>query len=424
MRMRLLSIITVLFMIFVGAGQLAAQKAEPENAEITIMGWDQMSTTYLDKAAAPFIKAHPNVKLNRLDLASGDAINKVIVGMSSGVGCPDIFICDPDWQPKMVALNGLLDITPVVGPVKNNILPDLLHMITVNGKIIRVPMAYNPIFFYYRKDIFDQYGVSAPKDWTVDFMRIADKVTKDKNASGEPNHYLGDINDWQVEFWMIGRQELYNNKDGSPNLDTPVKAEVLKWIKEVVDKKYMRFGTFLSPEAWELMKNNVDVAQSAPFWEVGFGLKRMGYKPELEGKWRTALWPAWKPGESYPGGSHGSGGWAVWAKTKYPKLCMELLSWFLTDSAAKEMAIGRVLGPATKSGTAALADQGDPFFGGQKIWKLISDSGSIVNNFSYDKNHSVFSAALSAAVHNVVEKGMAPEEALKQAQAQALNDMK
>lgn len=224
MRMRLLSIITVLFMIFVGAGQLTAQQAEPENAEITIMGWDQMSTTYLDKAAAPFIKAHPNVKLNRLDLASGDAINKVIVGMSSGVGCPDIFICDPDWQPKMVALNGLLDITPVVGPVKNNILPDLLHMITVNGKIIRVPMAYNPIFFYYRKDIFDQYGVSAPKDWTVDFMRIADKVTKDKNASGEPNHYLGDINDWQVEFWMIGRQELYANKDGSPNLDTPVKA--------------------------------------------------------------------------------------------------------------------------------------------------------------------------------------------------------
>jgi ABC-type glycerol-3-phosphate transport system substrate-binding protein len=420
----LLSIITLISTAHLFAG--GKQPKPGEKAVITCMGWDQMTTEYMAPAVELFKEKHPEVEFNLVNLAYDEASEKIVVGMSSGVGAPDIFINDPHWQPKYLELGGLYDVSPIVEPWKDDILPEVWNLIAVRGGDWRIPLAYNPNFFFYRKDVFDEVGVEAPKDWTSDFMSIAAKVCRDGDGDGEPDRYLGDLAAWATVFFMIGREENFSvdQVKGEPNLVTPGKIEVLEWMKDVVDKGYMRYGNFLEPEQWELMKRDVSVAQVAPFWYPGFGLKQMGYKAELEGQWRMSMWPAWKPGEPFPGGSHGSGGWGVYAETKYPKLCMEFLEWYMTPEGTTWIAVNRGLGPVTFSGIRELENDTDVMFGDQLIWKLIEDAGDIGNEYWYSKNWVTIDAALQTAVDAIIEKDMPVEDALKRAQDDALAQLK
>lgn len=392
-----------------------------EKKVITALGWDQMATQFLGSAVNLFEKRHPDVKFNLLNMGAQEAMNKYVTGMSTGVGMPDIFINDPDWQALYLSIGGVLDVSEAVLPYKDVILPGTWELIAVKDGIWRFPLAYNPNLIYYRKDIFDKFGVTAPTDWAEDFIRVAEKICQDHDGDGKIDHYLGEFAGWMTILWFIGREQNIEDGYDTPMFNTPVALETLEWFGDAVKKGYFRYGNFMQPEHWELIKRDVCVAQPAPFWFQGHGLKRMGYRSGLEGKWRIARWPTWRPGEVSKGGGHGCGGWGVWSGTKYPNLCMELLEWFMTPAGGVNICLTRGLGPVTSEVTNVLKPINDWFYGDQKIWELIGDQAAIPNKFQYGENFHPFIDCFAAAVERIVEKDMPVVEALKMAEKEAIS---
>src|SRR5690554_873279 len=60
--------------------------------------------------------------------------------------------------------------------------PDMLEMIevwsTYNGELFRIPNNYEPQYFWYRKDIFDEHGLQPPETWE-EMVEIGKILTKD-----------------------------------------------------------------------------------------------------------------------------------------------------------------------------------------------------------------------------------------------------
>ena len=196
---KLLSVLLVAIMMI----SLLAVPALAEDQVLTVVTWDATTTAYLTAQKEAFEASHPGVKIEYIDVESGNEYGVKVGTMLSGGDTSDVVMIKEidqviNWQAQGFAapLTDYIadyDFSGFVGTEKNY---------AVDGVQYAIPFRSDFWVLFYNKDLFDAAGVEYPtNDMTWDeYAELAKKMTdKDKEIYGTHYHtWLSTVANWAV----------------------------------------------------------------------------------------------------------------------------------------------------------------------------------------------------------------------------------
>ncbi|MGN8157514.1 ABC transporter substrate-binding protein [Salinisphaera sp. RV14] len=147
---------------------------------------------------ADFNKSHPNIqaKVNVYDHeAEKTAIRNWLVANP-----PDLVYWYPGTRMQLFVKNHLFaDMSDLWNQIdfKNKVSPAVTEQLTYNGKQWGMPYTYYMWGIYYRKDIFQKYGIQPPKTWD-ELLKASATLKK----NGVKPFALGDKELWPAAAWF------------------------------------------------------------------------------------------------------------------------------------------------------------------------------------------------------------------------------
>jgi multiple sugar transport system substrate-binding protein len=103
----------------------------------------------------------------------------------------------------------------------------------INGKIVAISNSTNPQVLIYRKDLFEQHGISVPTNWK-ELEEAAKKLTLDTNSDGKTDVYgwiarMNDENSAPFANFLYNNGATYLDKDGNPVFNSATAVEAMKF---------------------------------------------------------------------------------------------------------------------------------------------------------------------------------------------------
>lgn len=179
--------------------------ASGEQVTIKVAHWDSYTEPSTQMLVDGFEAANPNIKVELIDIASGEYSNKLTVMLNGGNDLDVVWVKDPDNTPSIAERGQLEDLTPYIE--KDGV--DIAAMngsdaLKLDGKQVALPVSTGFYVLYFNKDIFDAAGVDYPGNdmtWT-EFEELAKKVT---SGEGNDKKYGALFHTWQacVQNWAV-----------------------------------------------------------------------------------------------------------------------------------------------------------------------------------------------------------------------------
>lgn len=214
-------------------------KKTEENTPVELLFYmNSISQAEFDKFyVEPLKQKFPHITVKGIAPAKGSYIEELV---ATGT-VPDIFIGTKGSIPnQMNSLHLVEDIGPIVASEKydlNRLDPATVDVMkkSSNGTIIGLPLNINVNALYYNKDLFDQFGITYPKDGSSwdDIYELARKL----NRQDQGVQYRGFTDRWGDTFFALNPFEL-------PYLDPKEEKTTFhheNW-KKVIDN-WLRFYT-------------------------------------------------------------------------------------------------------------------------------------------------------------------------------------
>jgi len=415
------SVVIVAFLVSVTLGicrQTSAQKT------LTVRGWDYRATKDISPQVREFEMLFPDVKIKQINIAPSDHHTKLMMEIISGTGAPDVAY-ETDLQArKFRDLGGLIPVTDVLPNWEELFVPQSLveWRWAKNGILWGFPAYVGPFGIFYRKDMFDEAGVSFPTSWE-EFIEIGKKITVP-----EKRYMTCFLNSGSLPAALAqGRGGEVSDIDNVVRFNNPIMREVLQYIADgVLKHKIAEYAPYWTPEGFQKVKEGRWATIPTWHWYQTFGLKDQAYTPELVGKWRWANCLPWKTGDPPTGASFlgGDGGWMVLKQTKYPEIAKKFGAFLVTGDATANIAMRRGLFPYNINALEVLRTLPDPFFGGQCHYGTGLEELQVMPPMKYGTKSEIIIAALTLVLDKVIEEGAAVEEALSESEDWARKEMR
>ncbi|WP_378948426.1 ABC transporter substrate-binding protein [Mesorhizobium sp. ANAO-SY3R2] len=212
--------------------------ASAEEKTLTVWMTDSRTQykTWLEDAAAEYKKQNPDISIKVVQMAPNDAYVKWPSSVAAG-NTPDItwmFFAYAGWLHDLPG-GGFAPMDDVVAELgKDKFEEASLAAWNYKDSYIGVPYTKQPFYLFWRKDLFEAAGLSAPKTWT-DVVNAAKVLNKPDQ--GQFGITIGGKNDWTVRqnFEVV----LYSNgghllsKTGEPAFAGPEAMDALRIYSEL-----------------------------------------------------------------------------------------------------------------------------------------------------------------------------------------------
>jgi multiple sugar transport system substrate-binding protein len=358
--------------------------------------------TMLKTLADEFMKVNTGVKVNVTPVDWGQAVTKLQTAIAGGT-TPDVSQMGTDMMGQFGA-NGNFD--PVPADIdKSAYFESAWNTNIVGGTAVGVPWYVETRLLYYRKDIAEKAGITAPPA-TWDDLKAMAKAMQEKGGA-KYGISLGTKN-WQEYFpflWSNGGDVV--DASGAPALNSPQAVEALTFYEsfftEGLTPKSVPEGFDITPA---FVKGDYPMFFSGP-WHLGLIEKAGG--AGFESKWAIAPMPKKATATSFLGGSNvvvfkGSQNKdAAWAFVKFLSDPKTQALWYKTATDLPAV-------QAAWEDPDVASDPNVKMFGDQ-----LKDTKAQPASATWSK--------LSSAINDVLEKmttgGMAPQAAADEMQKQA-----
>jgi multiple sugar transport system substrate-binding protein len=137
------------------------------------------------------------IKITYEDYAENALWQKQLLDLSTGAGGFDYMMMGPFYAPRYVKEKWVADLSQFVNDPNlcdkewydyGDVLTSIREAYNVGGYIASIPLDGVTHVLFYRKDIFDKYGITVPK--TMDgLLSVAEKLTLDTNTDGKIDLY-------------------------------------------------------------------------------------------------------------------------------------------------------------------------------------------------------------------------------------------
>lgn len=238
------------------AASTEASKAETKAAETTASAggqttlkwsvWDISSTTYYQPLIDAFEKAHPDVKIEMVDLGSTD-YQTVLATELTGSGSDFDVVTVKDVPGYMTLVNkGVLEpLDSYIDSSKVDLTQykGLTDQIKVENKLYELPFRNDFWVLFYNKDIFDKAGVAYPtNDMTFEqYDKLARSLTVDTPGQ---EVYGSHYHTWRSAVQLFGVLDGKNTiVDGKYDFLKPYYDMVIKEQEDGVCQDYATLKT-------------------------------------------------------------------------------------------------------------------------------------------------------------------------------------
>ncbi len=193
-----------LSMTFAGGGK--ETKSEPGVTTLKWALWDINSTTYYKPLIEAYEAAHPNVKIEMLDLGSNDYMTVLSTQLTGGDDSIDVVtIKDIPGYNNLVKAGQLVALNDYAAKAKIDIgqFGGTVEQISVDGKYYGLPFRSDFWLIYYNKALFDKAGVAYPtNDMTFEqYDALARKMT---SGTGADKVYGSHFHTWRSAVQLFG----------------------------------------------------------------------------------------------------------------------------------------------------------------------------------------------------------------------------
>jgi multiple sugar transport system substrate-binding protein len=235
-----------------------------------------------------------------------------------------------------------------------------------------------PMVMHYRKDLFAQYGLEAPRTWD-EFETVAravrDKAPGRRLALFPTNGAL----QFAAFAWQAGAQ-WFDTHGGVWNVslaDAETRRVAAYW-QQLIDEDLVFVNASPGRQSDAEVSQGLLMVRLSGAWDAG---AQMTAQPAQKGKWGIAPLPQWDPARPVVG-THGGSTFTVTQDSAHPEAAMEFIEWQVSspDALRARLSSGT---SSTYPAVPALVAVGRAafkraYYGGQDIYQLFqNEAGKI-----------------------------------------------
>lgn len=239
----------------VGDSSIKADK--PVN--IRLMGMNYGGMKLITEQMEDVAKTNPNLKVSSKLTDWGDLETQSKVVLSAGGEAPyEVLQAYNGWMPEYISNGWILPITDLYEKYKEqynleDIPKELWDVVSTDGEIYGIPYQQNIQHLFFRKDIFEKYGLQPPETFD-ELFKVLDTL-KEKTGNKHPFAVaLGGASDAGTEFnnALVAYNGQWFDENDQPTFNSPEGVKALEFLQKLM--KYM------PKEAISYTNNDVSVA--------------------------------------------------------------------------------------------------------------------------------------------------------------------
>jgi len=407
----------------------APPEASPEptakpTGKITVWGWTAAIRDTIEASGvlADFQAAYPDIEVEIVYHSPQDVYTSLPLALTAGTGAPDVCLVENSHLAEYVHMGGLLDLTDRVQPYIDQMNDYKWADCTKDGSYYCLPWDSGPVVMYYRRDVFDQAGLSSkPEDvsnlvatWD-DYLNVC-RTIKEKTgaycfAHNKANNY-GRL--YEMVLWEQGLG-YYDAATGEVTADSPENIATLEmlgrfWQEDLVSDAL----EWTDPWYAELAATEKPIATlvEASWMEI---FLKSWIAPGTAGKWGVAYMPAWSAGGARASNDGGSV-FVIPAQTRNPDAAWAFVEFVLgrRQSQLKMFAISGIFPSLETTYDDALFMEGDSFLGGQNARKIYADVVQKIPRATvYGPHYAVMNGSVSVAIQKYATGQASAADALR-----------
>ena len=399
-----------------GAEEQTPQETGP--VELTFWTW----APNMDKIAAVWNEAHPDIKVTVSKQAGGDeAAAKFLTAAKAG-NAPDLVQAEYQMLPSFVAAEAVADIKADVEGVRGEFSDGIWSLVTLGtDAVYGLPQDSGPMMLYYRQDLFAKYGIAVPKTWDEYAAAARTVRAKDKSvylggfSTKDPGWFAGLSQQAGGQWWAI------TGEAWKVGINDDATKKVADFWGGLAKEGAVDTQAPWTPEWNAALNGGKLLTWASAVWGPGV---LSSNAPDGKGKWAIAPLPQWSAGESYSGFWGGSS-IAVSAGSKHRKAAAQFLSWLNTDAKAVDLLIKEAaIYPAAKSGQKLLTTAPEYFANQPDFWQQATTIAGTARGFTFGPNVNVAYGAYKDAFDKAVQQKSSFADALTSVQDATVADMK
>jgi multiple sugar transport system substrate-binding protein len=393
-----------------------AKKAPSESGPVKLTYWGWAPN--MEKVVDVWNKDNPDIQVNFVKTDSGDsAVTKFLTAVKAGSGAPDIMQAEYQAVPELVASGGIRDISAdIPKDLKSKFPAGVWSGVTLGTKsVYGIPQDSGPMMFYYRKDVFDSLGLTAPKTWdeyAADAKKIHDANPSEylgTFSSADAGQFAGLTQQAGASWWSI------KGSAWGVDIDSAASKKVADFWGGLVEQGVIDNQPQYTPAWNKALNDGQQVGWVSSVWAPGV---LSGNAQSTAGKWVMAPLPQWDASANATGAWGGSSV-AVSSQSKHVAAAIKFMTWLDTDPDALKLFVQTSgIYPADSADSAAALADPNPFFSNQPdFYKLAGQISQTMKPFTYGPNVNVAYSAFND------EFGKAAQAKSKQAFDDALGKM-
>ncbi|MEV5966054.1 sugar ABC transporter substrate-binding protein [Kribbella sp. NPDC051952] len=371
-----------------------------------------------------FNASHPDIHVTLKDV-SANTVQQMTNALKAGTA-PDLGMVAYSDLPGFRLSDGLKDISacPGIAETQAQLVPWTWSQVNVGGTgIYGMPQDTGPMALYYRKDVFDKYGLTVPTTW-AEYEAVGKRL-----RAASPTTYLTNFTSGHAALllsfmWQNGARPFQYGKDQvTIDLAGDKARQVTDYWQKLIDEKLVTTTVQpFTPAEFKGMNDGTLATMLGASWLTGVMLANA---PGAAGKWAVAPLPQWDPAKP-AGANYGGSGNVVFASSKHPAEAAEFAAWVATNEQPQKLltSLGSVP-PSLAALNLPGMDAKPPYFGGQPVWHVFRDSSKVVDtSFQWSPNMTVVVNSMSDAITNTLKGSNTLEAGLTSAQQKAVADLK
>lgn len=388
---------------------------------LSYVNWDGGMQAVVDE----WNKANPDIQV-KLTKPSGTGYtlyNKLITNNKAGTN-PDVTEVEYQALPALIANKVVVPIDKYVGDLSGDFSKSTLAQVQFEGKTYGVPQNVCPMVFFYRKDIWDSLGLTAPKTWdeyAADAAKIhaADPKKYIGNfTAADPGWFAGLAQQAGADWWKASGDEW------TVAIDDAASKKVADYWGGLVAQGVVSPEPNWSAQWNTDMNNGTLVGWVGAQWAPN---QLPSIAKDTAGKWEAAPLPAWTAGDDTVG-IWGGETEAVTANSKHPAEAAKFVKWMNSSKEGVASLIKNVqVFPASLSNqTAPELQTPPPFMSNQPDYNtLMATVAKGVRTFDiWGPNANVTFDSYSNAFGEALQNKTSLSAALTTMQNETVADMK
>ncbi|MBM7438229.1 extracellular solute-binding protein [Streptomyces sp. HB132] len=343
--------------------------------------------------------------------ASGDDLVTKIITAAKAHKAPDLVQAEYQALPTLVSNDVLADISEEAGDVEGEFADGVWQQATLGSDALyALPQDSGPLMFYYREDLFEQYGLTVPTTWDefAETARALKKKAPDKDlttfSSNDSGLFAGLAQQAGAKWWTTGGDKW------KVAIDDPATKKVADFWGGLVEEGAIDNQPMYTPAWNKALNTGKQVAWVSAVWAPG---TLTTAAPETKGKWAMAPLPQWNTGENVTG-SWGGSSTAVTNDSKNKKAAATFAKWLNTDPTALAALVkeGGIYPAATAAQTGGALSKAPDYFSNQPAFyteaaKIAQGTAPAAWGPNVNVAYSAFKDNFAAAAKNKSDFGPA-----------------